>query len=435
MFRGSAAAPALLVLLASASTAAFSATPALSSFHRPTAVRGGGATSLTMAEQPKNIVVCGGGIVAASLAYQLSLRGVSATVVERASVAAAASGKAGGFLARGWGSGPTRQLHEVSFDMHEQLAKDLGLKGWRKLPTLSVSGGKRSNNVQAGMEKGEVPTWLDQGVSKASLMATDTAQTTPFELTNAMMDAAVANGASVKIGKVEGMKLDGDKVVGVVVDGETVPADCVVIAMGPWSCMAEDWFPDFSLPMEGVRSTSVVFKTETAVDPFALFCAEDNNGCHLEVYPRNSNEIYLCGIGGSQYLNNQMLKKVSPEEITADPARVKAAEKSFGAMASIGSKGSDIQQACMRPCPPDALPYMGVIPGMTNAYMAAGHNCWGILWAPVTGKAMTELILDGKASCVDLSAFDPGRFTKRKGGDAKGKRGRAQGEAPVGEQW
>jgi hypothetical protein len=32
--------------------------------------------------------------------------------------------------------------------MHEQLAKDLGLKGWRKLPTLSVASGKRSKAVE-----------------------------------------------------------------------------------------------------------------------------------------------------------------------------------------------------------------------------------------------------------------------------------------------
>jgi glycine/D-amino acid oxidase-like deaminating enzyme len=157
--------------------------------------------------------------------------------------------------------------------------------------------------------------------------------------------------------------------------------------------------------------------------------------CHLEVYPRASNEIYLCGIGGSKYLDNAQLKKVAPEEITADPARVAAAERSFSAMASLASKGSDIQQACMRPCPPDAMPYLGRIPGMTNAYMAAGHNCWGILWAPVTGLAMTELILDGRCKCVDLSAFDPGRFSTPARDLARGKRGRAQGEAPVGEQW
>lgn len=35
-------------------------------------------------------------------------------------------------------------------------------------------------------------------------------------------------------------------------------------------------------------------------EPRALFCAEDDNGCHLEVYPRNNGDVYVCGCGGSE---------------------------------------------------------------------------------------------------------------------------------------
>eukprot|EP00286_Rhodomonas_abbreviata_P000103 CAMPEP_0181291678 /NCGR_PEP_ID=MMETSP1101-20121128/2098_1 /TAXON_ID=46948 /ORGANISM="Rhodomonas abbreviata, Strain Caron Lab Isolate" /LENGTH=377 /DNA_ID=CAMNT_0023396091 /DNA_START=159 /DNA_END=1289 /DNA_ORIENTATION=- len=372
--------------------------------------------------QASNVVICGGGIMGASIAYFLSERGVPSTVIERSQVAAAASGKAGGFLARGWGSGCTSQLHEVSYDLHEKLAKELGVEGYRKLPTLSVQGGKRSSVVEKAVSSGKAPSWLDGAVAKASLMDDATAQTNPLELTTKLMDAAVKKGAKVLHGKVEGVRMEGGTVSAVVVDGADVPTDCMVVAMGPWSCMAEDWFPALTLPMEGVRSTSIVFKTDHDVDPFALFCGEDANGCHLEVYPRNSNEVYMCGIGGSKYLQNAELKAISPEEITADPSRVAAASRSFGAMSSLGAKAPDVTQACMRPCPPDAMPYMGRIPGASNAFLAAGHNCWGILWGPVTGLAMSELILDGKAKCVDLAPFDPSRFCK----DAKGGRGRKQ---------
>ena len=48
------------------------------------------------------VVVCGGGVIGACTALFLSRRGVEVTVVERTEVAAAASGKAGGFLARDW---------------------------------------------------------------------------------------------------------------------------------------------------------------------------------------------------------------------------------------------------------------------------------------------------------------------------------------------
>ncbi|EKX33390.1 hypothetical protein GUITHDRAFT_158911 [Guillardia theta CCMP2712] len=383
---------------------------------------------------PKNVVICGGGIQSAAIAYYLSLRGVAPTVIERSEIACAASGKAGGFLARGWGNGDTAELHEVSFDLHEQLSKDLKLKGYRKLPTLSVAAGSRSKTVEAAVSSGKAPSWLDKNVAKASLMDDETAQTNPFELTTALMDFAVSKGAKVVKGKVDGIEMEGDEVKAVRVGDKAIETDCCVIAMGPWSCMAEDWFPGLSLPMQGVRSTSIVYKSEENVDAFALFCAEDSNGCHLEVYPRASNEIYLCGIGGSKYLDNDDLKKVSPEEITADPSRVAAAERSFGSMSSLGSKKADIAQACMRPCPPDAKPYLGRIPGTQNAFIAAGHNCWGILWAPVTGLAMSELILDGKSKCVDLSPFNPGRFSKKSAASSL-RRGRQQVNEPVGEQW
>jgi glycine/D-amino acid oxidase-like deaminating enzyme len=50
------------------------------------------------------------------------------------------------------------------------------------------------------------------------------------------------------------------------------------------------------------------------------------------------------------------------------------------------------------------------VPGVDGAYVASGHNVWGMLNAPATGEAMAELILDGAASHVDLAPFAPGRL-------------------------
>ena len=51
------------------------------------------------------VAICGGGAIGACTAFFLSLRGIEVIVIERAEVAVAASGKAGGFLALDWCAG------------------------------------------------------------------------------------------------------------------------------------------------------------------------------------------------------------------------------------------------------------------------------------------------------------------------------------------
>jgi glycine/D-amino acid oxidase-like deaminating enzyme len=51
------------------------------------------------------VLICGGRVIGASIAYFLARRGVKATVIERCRLACAASGKSGGFLAADWCDG------------------------------------------------------------------------------------------------------------------------------------------------------------------------------------------------------------------------------------------------------------------------------------------------------------------------------------------
>ena len=70
-----------------------------------------------------SVCIVGGGIIGVSIAYQLSLRGVGATIVDRVGLCPAASGKAGGFLALDWNDGsPVAPLARASFEMHERIA-------------------------------------------------------------------------------------------------------------------------------------------------------------------------------------------------------------------------------------------------------------------------------------------------------------------------
>jgi glycine/D-amino acid oxidase-like deaminating enzyme len=109
---------------------------------------------------------------------------------------------------------------------------------------------------------------------------------------------------------------------------------------------------------------------------------------------------------------------------------VLAARAALRGMTSLADGEPAVTQACMRPCAPDALPIMGAVPGVPGAFVACGHNCWGILWSLVSGLSMAELMVSG-TSAVDLSDFSLARFISR----ADAGRGRKQGQTAVGEQW
>ena len=279
-------------------------------------------------------------------------------VVERHDVAGCASGKAGGFLARGWGDNdPTRQLHHVSFDLHAALAKELDVQSYRKLVTLEVSNrprkprGRRSSDLakkprKEGADGGgmqELPTpraspicpWLNGDKFQANTMDTTTAQVTPFEFTTKILRAARATGfvevvrsrvvgiteeKSTGLDQDEGADNKASAFYEVQLEGsqKRIRAGAVVVAMGPWSvevsvcgcvrlvfahrklgrqfdvavaihnCVgtqAASWFPRMNVPMEGIYSTSIVFR-DRPLAATALFCGEDDAGCRLEVYPR-----------------------------------------------------------------------------------------------------------------------------------------------------
>jgi glycine/D-amino acid oxidase-like deaminating enzyme len=70
------------------------------------------------------------------------------------------------------------------------------------------------------------------------------------------------------------------------------------------------------------------------------------------------------------------------------------------------------RQACFRPVTEDGLPLIGKVPQLEGAYVATGHNVWGILNAPATGEALAELIADGGSRTIDLAPFDPARLQR-----------------------
>ena len=62
-----------------------------------------------------------------------------------------------------------------------------------------------------------------------------------------------------------------------------------------------------------------------------------------------------------------------------------------------------------RPLSADGLPYIGFAKKTENLMIATGHAMLGLSQAAATGKLVSEIVM-GKATSIDVGAFDPGRI-------------------------
>jgi glycine/D-amino acid oxidase-like deaminating enzyme len=362
------------------------------------------------------VVICGGGVIGAAIAYFLSRRGVKAIVVEHTGLACAASGKSGGFLALDWCDGtPLEALARRSFALHAQLSQEIpGTWGYRRLTTYSGFAGGDAATVTGTIagrpRRRHGIAWLSADiVVDRCLGSTDTtAQVHPGELTAALMRAAQARGAELRLGRATGVMRhsNGARVTGVAVDGQLLEGDAVVIAMGPWSVLAARWL---RLPaVYGLKGHSLVFETGTQIPAEALFLeSQDADGrVHApEVFPRSDGTTYVCAISSDSPL------PMNPQDVAPDPGAIERLHAMCARLSPALAQAKVLaRQACYRPIASDGVPLLGRIPRLENAYLATGHSVWGILNAPATGEAIAELIIDQVARGIDVSPFDPGRL-------------------------
>ena len=355
---------------------------------------------------PRHVVVCGAGVVGASVAYFLARRGVAVTVVERTAVACGASGKSGGFLALDWcDDSPLGPLARASFALHATLADELGTDyGYRRMDTFMLAA--REQGAVGGGHRVTPPAWIDgASVITAELGSTQTtAQVHPAQFTTALIEAAQGHGAKLRIAVVEDLLQRDGAVRGVRVDGEVLEADAVVLAMGPWTGRLAT---RLRLPrMYGLKGYSVTLEAAD-VPAHALFMDyRTADGRHLEpeIFPRPDGTVYVCGMRDRQPLPE------SAEGVEVSDAACDVLAGAAGRVSTtLAAARITRRQACYRPVTDDGLPLIGRVPGVKGAYVATGHGPWGMLNAPATGLALAELIADGAPKLLDLRTFDPAR--------------------------
>ena len=372
-----------------------------------------------MATDIKDVVIIGGGIAGFSTAYFLGKAGIRSTVVEQDSVGSHASGFAYGGLSALGGvgiPGPNWPVAREGMRLHRDLALSLpdetGVNTeYRAKSSLTLAFTEQEALAAEAVlawqqrQEGYASRWVDSVEARSieprvsedvlgAIHIVGNAEVEPYRFMLALAQAVEKLGATVRHGKVTGLKRDGEKAIAVVLESQEIPCDRVVIAMGPWSGETSAWL---GVPIKVTPLKGQILRLHAPGPP--IDCSVGWSGNYA-----------------TTKLNGQLWAGTTEEEVGFDETPTSEARDTIMAallkmMPSLADAELAQQTACLRPWPADGLLLLGPVPGWEGVYMATGAGRSGILHGPAMGRITADLVTNG-ATDIPIDGLDPGRFSR-----------------------
>jgi sarcosine oxidase subunit beta len=367
-----------------------------------------------------DVVVVGGGVVGASAAYHLAAAGAGRVLLlEREDrLAAGSTGACAGGFRFQFSSETNIRLSQASVPMITGFAREHGqpldvvqhgylfvVRGeelWRDF--VAANALQRSLGVEAELLSPEearslVPGIALEGVVGAAYGPHD-GLADPGGLTQGYATLARRAGAEIELGaEVASIRVRGGRVAGVEASSGPVEAPVVVNAAGPWAGeLARTAGVD--LPLEPVPRHVLVTGPFPGVPDRRTLVVDAASSFYLH----REGAGVLMGMGSP---SERPTFDTTPDEAFVADRLLPTAVRVFPPLEDAAIEHSWVGLYEMTP---DRHPIIGEAPGVGGLYLANGFSGHGFQHAPVVGKLLAELIVEGEATTVDVSGLGLQRF-------------------------
>ena len=364
-----------------------------------------------------DVLIVGGGVIGLSLAWELARRGSRVRVIDRGEPGKEASWAGAGILPPASMSAafhPYDQLRALASELHPRWAAALTNEtaidtGYRRCGSwhLARTAGEAaalSAWAAASREEGvevqrvpldELPT-LEPGLSlgqgneplRAAYLVPDEAQLRNPRHLQALLAACRATGVEVTPGvEATNVIVESGQVTELHTTAGKITADRYCFTAGAWTGELLTQL-GLCVRVAPIRGQMVLFRCQRP--PIARII---NEGSRYLV-PRDDGRL----LAGSTEEEVGFDKRTTPEAL--DELR------QFACRLVPALKSAEIERtwAGLRPGSLDGLPYMGPLPGLNNAFVAAGHFRSGLYLSPAVAVVISQL-LRGERPQIDLGPF------------------------------
>ena len=371
------------------------------------------------------IALVGGGVIGASVAYHLALRGVRDIVLldRGEGPGAGSTAKAtGGFRAQ-FDTAINVRLSLLAREKLRVFAEEIGADpGYVEAGYLWIASSEQTfailrdglhvQQAEGLREAEEIGVEqigrLNPAVSLAGIVGGTWCPTDgfirPMEMLRGYLGAAERLGAKIQWGvDVTDIVIAGGKVAGLATSRGPISVDAVVNAAGPWAGTLNRAAPN-ELPVAPLRrQVALSVPTDILPErmPMTIFA---DSGFHLRV--RDGRVLLLWP---SQPSSDD------PFDTSVDESWIPAVtELARNRVPSLRGLAID-REACyagLYEMSPDDHAILGRSPSCENLYFANGSSGHGVMHSPALGQLLAEIICDGTASSLDVSALRPTRFVE-----------------------
>jgi glycine/D-amino acid oxidase-like deaminating enzyme len=372
------------------------------------------------------VVIIGGGVIGASVAYHLAARGVrDVLVLERgAAPGAGSTGRAtGGFRAQ-FGTRVNVQLSLLSREKLLRFEEETGVDpGLRQCGYLFVAGCEEELGelvaaqtvqhecglVEARAVNAEEVTRLNpamnlEGVAGGVYSPTD-GFIRPLEILRGYTEAAARLGARFRYGvTLEGVRAGVEGKTGALLtNAGEVAAGAFVNAAGAWAGEVARLL-GAEVPVTPLRRQVAItrpFDLLPETMPMTIYAGD---GFHLRV--RDGRVLLLCP--DDTHVQDPFDTSFDEEWLTT------VVSKAHARIPCLREAEID-RAACwagLYEMSPDRHALLGRAQGFDNLYLANGSSGHGVMHSPALGQLLAEIILDGTAHTLDVQALRPSRFAE-----------------------
>jgi sarcosine oxidase subunit beta len=365
------------------------------------------------------VVVVGGGVMGASIAYHLAARGVRGVVlVERRTLASGPTGRSTAIIRRHYSQPLLVRMAEHGLRTYsgfeDAVGSDCGFVRTGLLVGVDpIDRSALERNVQTARAEGvhmellddveEVEPRIEPG-GLTYCLEPEAGYCDPYLGTAGFAAAAQREGASI----VEGVAVEAISPDEARTDAGVVAAGAVVVAAGPWSPLLVAAL-GFELPIRSARAEVGRFRLPAGFGA-QLPALADFSANQLYFRPSDPGFIEV-GSLAARHADRPIAPDECPEGADretlgtfADTLRARLRGADHGYWRGSWSAVYDVT--------PDWHPAIGAVPGTDRVFVAAGFSGHGFKLAPAVGAVVADLVCDGRASTFDIGLLAPERFER-----------------------